>query len=211
MDFVSYQYQHVAAALPDTSQREGTRSASPPVLTGRRRSSLTRVLGSYILLMLVLGAGWFAGLRPYLHRLAQDQIDGVLSNVVDQIDLTPLSKIPAGPATLLVTETTINNLFVLYTAPSAPVQHMHMQITPGGVRVDFQVYGFAGDITGVPVVSNGQLMVGQVTVEGIVSLIMSSDEMASILKTHLRDARAKLHRNVVGVILKDHEMDIMLS
>jgi hypothetical protein len=88
---------------------------------------------------------------------------------------------------------------------------MQMQITPAGLRVDFQVYGFASDISGVPVVSNGQLLVAHVTVEGVVSLIMSPDEMTSTLDAHLRDARAKLGRDVVGVVLKEHEMDIMLS
>ena len=211
MGFVSDQHQHVAVALPDTSRREGIRHASPPVPNRRRRSSLTRVLVSYILMILVFGAGWFLGLRPYLHGLAQDQIDAVLSNVVNQIALTPISKLPSGPTSLPVTETTVNNLFVLYTAPSDPVQHMHVRITPAGMRVDFQVYGFASDITGVPVVSNGQLLLTNVTVDGIVSLIMSPDEITSILNAHLRDARATLHRNVVGIVLKDHEMDIMLS
>lgn len=206
-----YRYRQRAVVLPDTSRREGIQQASPPVPTRRRRSSLARLLVNYILLIIVFGVAWFAGLRPYLHGLAQDQIDSVLSNVVNQIALTPLSKLPPGPTSIPVTETTVNNLFVLYTAPSAPVQHMHMQITPAGLRVDFQVYGFASDITAVPVVSSGQLQVTHVNVEGIVSLIMSPDEMTSILNAHLRDARAKLHRDVVGVILKDHEMDIMLS
>ncbi len=195
--------QHMGgASTAPTRPRESIR---------RRRGSLARVLVSRALVVLVLVAGWFVGLRPYLHGLVQNQIDGVLSNVVNQIDLTRISGIPSGPVSIPVTEMTINNLIVLYSAPSDPVQHMRMQITPGGVRVDFQVYGFACDITGVPMVSNGQLIVANITVEGIVSLVMSSDEMASVLNAHLRDARAKLRRNVVSVILKEHEMDLMLG
>lgn len=211
MGIMSYRYQSVRADSPGTLRSEGTRLVSPPIPTRLPRRSLSRVLLHYALMLLVLGAGWFVGLRPYLHGLAQNQIDGVLSNAVNQLDLAQIPGVSFGPLSIPVTERTVNNLFVLYASPSDPVQHMHMQITPGGVRVDFQVYGFACDITGVPVVSKGQLAVTNVTVEGIVSLIMSPDEMTSILNAHLRDARAKLHLDVLGVILKDHEMNIMLG
>src|SRR5258708_16185827 len=144
-------------------------------------------------MVLIVGAVWFVGLRPYLHGLAQNQIDTLVSNVVNQLDLAQIPEISSSPLSIPVTERTVNNLFVLYASPSDPVQHMHMQITPGGLRFDFQVYGFAFDLTSLPVVTNGQLIVAHVTVEGIVSLIMSSDEMTSILNAHLRDARAKLH------------------
>ncbi len=157
---MSDQYRDVELALVDSSRRAGTQHASPPVLPRRRRGYLARAL-----LILVLGAGWFVGLRPYLHGLAQNQIDKVLSNVVNQIALTPISMLPSGPTSLPVTEMT----------------------------------------------SKGQLQLTNVTVEGIFSLIMSSGEIAPTLNAHLRDARAKLHRSIVGVVLKDHEMDIMLS
>lgn len=211
MGILSYRYQSVRADPPGTLRTEGTRLVSPPVPTRRPRRSLSRALLHYASMLLILGAAWFVGLRPYLHELAQNQIDGIFSNVVNQLDLAQIPGTSFGPLSIPVTERTINNLFVLYASPSDPVQHLHMQITPGGLRVDFQVYGFACDVTAIPIASKGQLVATNVTVEGIVSLIMSPDEMTSILNAHLRDARAKLHRNILGVILKDHEMDIMLG
>ncbi len=208
---MSDRYQRLGAAFPGTLRSEGTQRSAPPLPIRRRKTSLTRVLVSYTLMALVLVAGWFVGLRPYLHELVQKQIDGVLSSAVDQIDRVPILSIFPGPLSIPLAEMTINNLIVLYSAPSDAVQHMKMQITPGGLQVDFQVYGYACDITLVPAVSSGQLIVGHVTVEGIVSLIMSSDEITSIVNAHLRAARAKLRRNVVGVILKNHEMDLMLN
>ncbi len=208
---MSDRYQQVGAVFPGTLRSEGTRHFSAPLPIRRRKTSLTRVLVSHTLMALVLAAGWFVGLRPYLHELVQKEIDGVLSNAVDQIDRVPILSISPGPLSIPLAEMTINNLIVLYSAPSDPVQHMKMQITPRTLRVDFQVYGFACDITLVPAVSSGQLIVGHVTVEGIVALIMSSDEITSIVNAHLRDARAKIRRNVVGVILKNHEMDLMLN
>src|SRR5712692_915888 len=208
---MSDRYQRLGAAFPGTLRSEGTQRSAPPLPIRRRKTSLTRVLVSYTLMALVLVAGWFVGLRPYLHELVQKQIDGVLSSAVDQIDRVPILSIFPGPLSIPLAEMTINNLIVLYSAPSDAVQHMKMQITPGGLQVDFQVYGYACDITLVPAVSSGQLIVGHVTVEGIVSLIMSSDEITSIVNAHLRASRAKLRRNVVGVILKNHEMDLMLD
>ena len=208
---MSDRYQRVGAVFSGTLRSEGAQHFSAPLPIRRRKTSLTRVLVSRTLMALVLVAGWFVGLRPYLHELVQKEIDGVLSNAVDQIDRVPILSISPGPLSIPLAEMTINNLLVLYSAPSDPVQHMKMQITPRTLRVDFQVYGFACDITLVPAVSGGQLIVGHVTVEGIVALIMSSDEITSIVNAHLRDARAKLRRNVVGVILKNHEMDLVLN
>jgi hypothetical protein len=208
---MSDRYQQVGAVFSGTLRSEGTQHFSAPLPIRRRKTSLTRVLVSHTLMALVLVAGWFVGLRPYLHELVQKEIDGVLSNAVDQIDRVPILSISPDPLSIPLSEMTINNLIVLYSAPSDPVQHMKMQITPRTLRVDFQVYGYACDITLIPAVSSGQLIVGHVTVEGIVALIMSSDEITSIVNAHLRDARAKIRRNVVGVILKNHEMDLMLN
>jgi len=40
---------------------------------------------------------------------------------------------------------------------------------------------------------------------------MTSDEMTSLLNTHLADAIARLHRHVVNVTLKSQEVDIQLG
>lgn len=204
-------YQPAMGAMPGTLRSEGVRPYPAVVRARRRRRFLRRTLISLLVIALVLALGWFFGLRPYLHGLAQSQLDGVLANAVNQIDTTRIAQLPPGPVAVPVSETMINNLFVLFSAPSDPVQQFHMSITPAGLRLDFRAYGFPCDITGVPTVSNGQLMVTNVNVEGIVSLIMSSDEMTSIVNRHLHDASAKLQRNVKGVLLRDREMDILLS
>ena len=206
----SQAYQPTMAVSPDSLQSTGAQSSSPPLPQRRRKRRLTRVLLILVVVLLVLVAGWFVGLRPYLHGLAQSQIDGVLSSAVDQIPPAQLSLIPPGPRSVPVTETTINNLIVLNIAPSDPVQQVHITITPGGLQLDFQVYGFACTVTGVPEALNGQLVITNVTVGGVVALIMSPDELKATLNAHLHDAVTKLNRNVTGVTLKNHEIDIEL-
>ncbi|HKF37632.1 MAG TPA: hypothetical protein VKB35_12110, partial [Ktedonobacteraceae bacterium] len=92
----SQAYQPTLAVSPGSLQSTGTRPSSPPLPQRRRKRRLMWVLLSLALVLLVLVAGWFVGLRPYLHGLAQSQIDGVLSSAVDQIPPAPLSLIPFG-------------------------------------------------------------------------------------------------------------------
>ncbi len=203
-------YQPTVAVSPGSLPSAGAvpQLAAPPLPVRRRKNWLVRVLLILAVVLLVLVGGWFLALRPYLHGVAQSQIDGVLSNAVNQIDPAEGILLPRGPTTLLVTESGINNFIVLNTTPSDPVQQMHMTITPAGLRLDFQVYGFACAVTGVPQAINGQLVMTNVTVEGIASLLLSPDEMTATLNAHLRDASARIHRFISGVVLKDHEMDI---
>lgn len=204
-------YQPTVAVSPGTLHSSGTQFSSPPAAGRRRKNRLGRVLLILGVVLLLLVAAWFIVLRPYLHGIAQSQVDGVLTNAVNQIDPTQLSVIPRGRTSVPITETTVNNLIVLNSSPSDPVQQMHMTITPGGLRLDFQAYGFSCDVTGVPQASNGQLVMTNVKVEGIAALIMSPDEMTSILNAHLHDATARLHRDVTGVVLKEQEIDIQLG
>ncbi len=206
----SQAYQPAVSASPAALPGTGAWPSSPPLPQRRRKRRLTRVLLILVVVLLVLVAGWFVGLRPYLHGLAQSQIDGVLSSAVDQIPPAQLSLIPPGPRSVPVPETTINNLIALNIAPSDPVKQMHITITQGGLRLDFQVYGFACTVTGVPEAHNGQLVITNVTAGGVVALVMSPDELTATLNAHLHDAVTKLNRNVTGVTLKNHEIDIEL-
>ncbi len=208
-------YQPTVAVSPGSLPSTGTWPSSPTLPKRRRKNRLVRTLLLLAVVLLVLAAGWFFGLRPYLHGLAQSQIDNVLSNTIDQINppVNPpvgIPVLPPGGVSIPVSETALNNLIVLNTAPSDPVQQMHVTITPAGLRVDFQAYGFPCTVTGVPQAVNGQLVITNVTVQGIASLIMSPDELTSTLNTHLSEASAKLHNNISGVLLKDHEVDVQL-
>ncbi len=203
-------YQSTAAVSPGSLPSTGSWPSSPPLPVRRRKNRVVPALLMLALVLLVFVAGWFFGLRPYLHGLAQSQIDSVLSNAINQINPVGIPLLPPGIDSIPVPETAINNLIVLNTAPSNPVQQMHMTITPAGLRLDFQAYGFPCTVTGVPQASNGQLVITNVTVQGIASLIISPDELTATLNAHLRDASAKLHRGISGVLLKDHEIDVQL-
>lgn len=174
----------------------------------RRGSCLLGCLTFFVLLLLIVGAGWFAVARPYLHNMAISQLDSAMSSGVDQIP-PQASHLPPGP--LAVTETALTNLLVLNTAPSSSIQHPLATISPDGIRIEFQLYGSDCAVTVFPQAQQGQLVATNVTVEGIIGLILSSDDIKSLLNQHLAEAQARIQHKVQSVLLKEHEMDIVLA
>lgn len=174
----------------------------------RRRGCFSGCLVTVIILVLLIVGGWFLLARPYLHNLAATQINNVLDSGISQI---PSQVTLAPPGVFPVQENTLNNLIVLETAPSDPVQHMQINITPANMTVNFQVYGYGCTVTGLPAAQNGHLVVTNVNVQGLASLIMSSDELTSLLNQKLAEAQAKLDHPITGVQLKNQELDLVLG
>ncbi len=183
----------------------------------RRRRPLLGCLVSFVIVVLVLGAAWFVALRPYLHSVAADQLNQTLTSAIARI---PPGVTQAPPGPLPVQETMVNNLVVLLSAPSDPVQHVQVHFTQcrddnnqsyGCVRVDFQAFGFPCTVSGVPVATGGRLVVNQVKVEGVVALIMSPDELTTLLDARLADAQAKLGHSIISIMIKDQEIDLILG
>jgi hypothetical protein len=177
-------------------------------LRSRRGNCLPGCLTFLVLLLLIVGAGWFFVVRPYLHDIAIAQLDSAMSSAVEQI---PPQASQLSPGPLTVTETTLTNLLVLNTAPSSPIQHPTAKINPNGVRIEFQTYGSNCAVTIVPQVQQGQLVATNVTVEGIIGLILSSDDIRGQINKYLAQAQARIQHRVQSVLLKNHEMDIVLG
>jgi hypothetical protein len=186
--------------------------------TRRRRRWPLRLLIALIILLVVLAGGWFFVGRPILHSIAQNQFDQLASS---QVNLIPPVPLPPVVNSLPITENGLNNLITLAHSPSSPVQDAVAHIAPavvasdgsytGGVEFDFQLFGFSCSVRGIPIATNGQIVMTQVQVGGILSLIMSSDEMTTLLNAHLQDAVTRLGRQITNVTLKNQELDIQLS
>lgn len=177
-------------------------------LRSRRGSCLLGCLAFLVLLLIMVGAGWFFVARPYLHNIAISQLDSGMSSAVDQI---PPQASHLSPGPLAVTETALTNLLVLNTAPSSSIQHPVAKISPDGIRIEFQLYGSDCAVTIFPQAQQGQLVATNVTVEGIIGLILSSDDIKSLLNQYLPQAQARTQHTVQRVLLKNHEMDIVLG
>lgn len=210
------QYMPPVAIQPGSMQSRETPSLGVASARRKRRWPM-RLLITLIILIVVLAGGWIFVGRPILHSVAQNQFDQLISRQTNLLVPIP----PSVASSLTVTENGLNNLITLNHAPSDPVQNAVAHVTPavvasdgsytGGVELDFQLFGFACSIKGIPIASNGQVVLTRVQVSGILSLVMSPDEMTALLNGHLQDAFTRLHRQVTNVVLKNQELDIQLS
>src|SRR5690348_17287358 len=92
----------------------------------RRRRGCLGCLTSLLILLIILAALWFLVARPYLHNIAQTQLDQSLTSATAQMPAA-VTQLPPGP--FLVQEQTLNNLIALNIAPSNPIQHAQAHIT----------------------------------------------------------------------------------
>lgn len=174
----------------------------------RRRSGcgcLSGCLLVFILLLAIVGGGWYFFVRPQASALVQSQLDQALTAAVNQL---PTS---VKPNTIALQDTTINNLIVLNLAPSNPVKNPQTTITPGNISLSFQTYNVPSTITLVPQVQNGHVVASNISLQGAAAMVMTPDELANVLNRHLSDAQTRINRTVNAIQLKDHEMDITFS
>jgi hypothetical protein len=174
-----------------------------------RGGCLLRLLAVLVLLLVILAGVWFLALRPYVHGIAENELNNAMTQAVNQVQPIP-SQLPPN-TTRPINEAFLENLIKLNLAPSSPVQQPVVHINQQGIRLEFQLYNFPCAISLLPALNNGNIVAHNVTVEGIVGLVMSSDEMSALLNQHLADAMHKLNHPIAGLQLKQGELDIALS
>ena len=174
----------------------------------RRGGCLIRSLITFIVLLVLIVGGWFFGLQPYLNKMAHTKLDETLTDAVNNIP-PEISQLPAGPVPL--SEQVLNNLLVLASAPNDIVKNPQIHITSTQARMEFQVYGFPCAVTGVPQANSGHLTLTNVNIEGIAALILTPDEITTLVNRHLADAQTKLNHSIDSVQLKDQELALVLG
>lgn len=172
----------------------------------RRRRWPRRTLISLLVLIVLVVGGWFLIARPMLHAYAQGQLDQILSSATSEV-----LPVPPPINALAATETQLDNLIVLNSSPSSPITNAAAHISPGGVLLTFNLYGFSCSVSAIPQASNGGIIVTHVQVSGIIALVMSADELTADLNSHLHDVTSNLHRTITDVTLKNGEIDIALG
>ncbi len=175
----------------------------------KRRGCLPGALITLVVLLILIGGGWFLVARPYLDNLAQSKLDSALTDAVNHIPVQ-VAAVPAGTS-VPVTETLLNNLLVLQSSPNDLVKNMQIQITSSQMRMQFTVFGFSSAVTAVPQVNQGKLVVTNVQIEGLASLILTADEVTALANRHLADAQQRINHSIASVQLKDHELDLVFG
>ena len=169
------------------------------------------LLAVLLVLILVLIGGWFFALRPFMHGAAQTEVDGVFASATNLINPLAVAVVATSHRPVIITEKDANNFIALNSSQSDPVQQIHLSIAPAGLQLVFQTYGLTSTITGVPRVVNGQIVMTNVTVQGVASLVMSPDELTNEVNADLQQVSAALQRPITGIVLKNQEMDVQLG
>ena len=189
---------------------------TPAVFPPRRRKNrlmqvLLILLAVLLILLLVLAGGWFFILRPYMHGVAQNEVDSVFSSATNLINPLAADVLATSHKPVIITETDANNFIALNSSQSYPIQQIHLSITPAGLQLEFQTFGLTSTFTGAPHVVNGQIVMTNVTVHGVASTIMSPAELTSEVNADLQQVSATLQRPITGIVLKNQEMDVHLG
>ncbi len=174
----------------------------------RGRRILFRLFLSLVLLLAVLAGAWFIGVRPYLHNMVQTQLNQALDSAESEIVLFQ-AVLPPGGQIVHVDENSINNY--LDGRDVSPLQNLHATITPDGLRLDFSAYNFNCAIIVVPVAIGGGLQVQDVQVQGVLWLVMSSDELTTALNSNFQSFGHQLARKIQTITLHEHEMDVQMQ
>lgn len=157
------------------------------------------------LLLIGLTISWFSVIRPSIHTIAERKLNAALDRAEGNIP-PPLLFLPG--MVVPIHEQTLTGILVRNLELPSPIKNPVTHITSSNVRTDFQLYGFPCSITLVPQVTNGHLVVSNVNIGGIISLVMSPDEITTLLDKHLTHAQELFQHSVTNVQLKDQEMDL---
>jgi hypothetical protein len=191
-------------------------SGTRPASGARKRRWPKRVAISLVLLVVLIVGGWFLAARPILHAYAQSQLDQVItSNEGLILPVPPLISVlpPASEAMI--------DALIAQNASSSPLQNAVVHIAPpvfasdgsytGGVQLTFQLYGFPCSVTAIPQASNGELVVTHLQVSGIISWVVSADELTADLNSQFQEITVRLQRSISAVTINNGEIEITLA
>ncbi|WP_220194311.1 zinc ribbon domain-containing protein [Ktedonospora formicarum] len=188
----------------------------------RRRGWALGCLSVLVLLVLLLAGAWTFIVRPYVHDMALQQLDRAMSQSVNRVpdlsntnDLTGIPGLPIGinvpipPQT--ISQDTLNNMVVLNLPQNGPVQNPNTQITLDKVRLSFSTYGFTSAISTLPTVQNGKLVATNVSLEGPIALILSPDDISTLMDKYFAKAQKKLNRQIKSITLNNGNLVLEIA
>ncbi|GCE48799.1 zinc ribbon protein [Thermosporothrix hazakensis] len=181
----------------------------------KKPNRLGCTLGCLTILVLIIAsliAAWVFAIRPYAHNMAYDLMDQALTraeqNIPSGANLPPTGLVEIPP--FHVTENTLNNMIVLNMPANSPIAAPTASITPSGVRLSFTAFGTSNAVSCVPIIQNGHLKASNVTVEGPFGLIMSADEITSLINKHFQTIENRIQRPIQSIQLKQGEVELKI-
>jgi hypothetical protein len=208
-----YQYQGNTYARGSNMNQAGINPTVQKRSRRRKRGCggcLFALLTLIVLLLIAGGIAWVLVGRSYVHNIVEAKLNTAMTDGVNQIPAS-ISQLPAN-TTLPIKDTSLNSLIVLSLSPTDPVKNPQTTINSKGVNLTFQAtlegFTFPGSVTFTPTVENGRLVATNTQTGGIFSLVMSPDEMTTLLDNQFNNAQTKTNKTITNIQLKNHEVDI---
>jgi hypothetical protein len=182
-----------------------------------------RLIAVLVLLSAALAGLWVFALQPYIHETVKSKLNNVMTEAVNQIPAIPAQVrppfLPPNAITLPpITENLVQTLMNLSISPSEPIKDPIVHINEQGIRLEFSIqpnflpFGFPCAVSFLPVLDEqGNVVVRNVNIEGIASLGISPDDLASLLNQHISDAMKKLNNPISSIALHQGEIVITLK
>lgn len=170
----------------------------------RGRGCLISSLVAIVLVVALLVAG-----RLIVNNLVISQMNQTISDAINNIPAA-VSVLPGGTSQT-ITETQVNNLITNHASASDPVQNVTVHLTSNNMQINFNVYGFSSTITTVPQIQNGKLVATNTTVQGLASLILSSDDISNLINTQINNLQTHIQHTITAVTLENQAIQLTFS
>lgn len=203
-------------ATPPTAMSASWPSAgSPPTprsafASARRPGGWSRALVVFLVVLLVLAGGllgaWALVIRPAVHAAVDASLRAALDNAV-QTATANITVVPNGqyalPAAAFDAE-------IQRQLPAdSHITDAHLDFTHDGVRVTYRFFGRPGSITTHLAASDGHVVARGTTVEDVLSLVESGDEMEATLNEAL--GRLPSRYRVTGIRAANHTLIVSIG
>lgn len=170
----------------------------------RGRGCLISSLVAIVLVVALLVAG-----RLIVNNLVISQMNQTISDAINNIPAA-VSVLPGGTSQT-ITETQVNNLITNHASASDPVQNVTIHLTSNNMQINFNVYNFSSTITTVPQIQNGKLVATNTTVQGLASLILSSDDITNLINTQINNLQTHIQHTITAVTLENQAIQLTFS
>ena len=183
----------------------------------RRRSGCLGVAVGTVWLLVAVVACYGFVLRPALSRYVGDRIGSELGGgpqeqieqVAGQVLPTAVAALP--PGEIIVTEQQANDYLVANQSSFAPLESVRVRFVPGELQADLQAQGFTSTATLGLEARNGQLVVVNPQLEGLLSEVISADEVAQSLVQQLNSQLSAQGKSAQSVRVEQGQVVIVIG
>jgi hypothetical protein len=192
---------------PDGS---GSTTPHPASQSPLRPRGWARGLIVFLVVLLVLTGGllgaWALVIRPAIHTAVDSSLRAALDNAV-QTATADITIVPNGQYTLPAAAFDAEIQRQLPT--NSHISNVHLDFARDGVRLTYRFFGRPGSITTHLAASDGHVVARGTTVEDVLSLVESGDEMEATLNEAL--GRLPSRYRVTGIRAANHALVVSIG